>query len=75
MPKIHCLSCKEKTESSHPVGHVAKNGAHMIKCKCSKCGKGKSLTVPKNGQSGAGFLSSLGGLAGSALGGWAGGLF
>ena len=43
----YCLKCRTKTENSKIKHTTDKNGKHMIKSECSKCGKIKTRYVKK----------------------------
>lgn len=53
--RIHCLKCKEKTETQSPSGHRTAKGGYMVKATCGKCGGKKCGMV----STGGGFFSDL----------------
>lgn len=54
---IYCVKCRTKTQDENVQQTVAKNGRHMMKAKCGKCGTTKCQIVA--GVKGNGFIGSL----------------
>ena len=52
---IYCVKCKQKTGTLEVTEILTKNNRHMVKGKCSKCGKIKSTFVKSGNVTGTGL--------------------
>lgn len=56
-PPVYCVRCRAKTRSTGGRVVQARNGRHMLKCRCANCGCGKARFL--SAQQASGLLSGL----------------